>query len=75
MRASQLTGRRLHDKLVQGQALSTSLENSSAGSLCESESGDSELGNLNKSLIISHGGDHDNSSVLSLSEMFDKSSE
>lgn len=48
-------------QLVQGDSLTTSLENGSLGTSSESQSGNSALGELQDSVVISDGTDDDNS--------------
>lgn len=51
-----LTFGSLHNELVEGEALAASGGNASTGSLSESESGNSQLGDSEDSLIIGDGG-------------------
>ena len=67
-----LTSWRLHNELVEGHALATSLGDSGSSGLSESESSNGELGNLEHSLIIGNGGNDDDSSVLVLSKVLHK---
>ena len=58
-----------HHELIESHALSTGLNNSSSGSLGESEGGDGHLWDVKESDIIGDGGDGDNNLVLSLKEL------
>jgi hypothetical protein len=49
--------------LIKGKALSSGLGDSSSSSLGESESGNGELWNVNKSIVISDGGNGNDSFV------------
>jgi hypothetical protein len=62
---SERTCGRFHDKLVNSLARSTVLLDSGTGSLGEAESSNVKLGNLEDSLIISHGSDNNDGSVSS----------
>ena len=62
----------MHNELVEGHALATSLGDSGSSGLSESESSNSELGNLKHSLVIGDGRNDDNGSVLVLSEVLHK---
>ena len=52
----------LHDELVNSDAGATSLDNAGTGTLSEAESGDLELGQLQKSHVVSDSSDNDSSS-------------
>jgi len=60
------SSRGLHDKFINGHALSSWFSNSSSSSLSESKSSNSHLWYLIKSMIISHRSDNHNDFVLSL---------
>ena len=53
----------LHNELVEGHALATGLGDSSSGGLGESEGGNGELWYVNKSIVISDGGNGNDSFV------------
>ena len=57
----KLTSRGLHKKLIKSQAFSTGSSDSGAGGFGETKSSNSELGDNQNSLIISDGGDGDDS--------------
>jgi hypothetical protein len=58
-----------HNKLIEGEALSSGLDNSSSGGLGESEGSDGHLWDLVESVIVSDGGDSDDDLILSLKEL------
>ena len=66
-----LTLGRLHEELVNGEALATGGGDPGAGSLGEAESGHLDSGQLNESLVISDGADDNDGSVLLLAEMLE----
>ena len=53
----------MHDELVKSKALSAGLDDSGAGSLCETESSNCKLWNLDNSLIVSDSADNNGDSV------------
>ena len=59
----------LHDEFVKSEAFAAGLGDSGAGSFGEAESGDSQLGAVKDSLVISDGGDGNSDSFLLGSEM------
>lgn len=54
----------LHNELVEGEALTTSSGDASTGSLSESKSGNSQLGDSEDSLVIGDGGNNNGSLTL-----------
>lgn len=73
-----------HDQLIESQALTAGFDDSSAGSLGETESSNSKLGDLENSLVVGDGSNNNDGSfpkharrltwgryLLVLSEMFD----
>jgi hypothetical protein len=62
-RKEDLTSWGLHDELVKSKALSAGLGNSGTGSLCETESSNCKLWNLDDSLIVSDSADNNGDSV------------
>ena len=54
----------LHNELVEGEALTTSSGDASTGSLSESKSGNSQLGDSEDSLVIGDGGNNNDGLAL-----------
>lgn len=63
MRKGGLTSGGLHDQFVKSEALAASFGDSGTGGLSEAERGNSELGCLKNSLIISDSADDNGDSV------------
>lgn len=62
-RKEDLTSWGLHDELVKSKALSAGLGDSGTGSLCETESSNCKLWNLDNSLIVSDSADNNGDSI------------
>lgn len=58
------TGRGAHGQLIDGQGLTTSGDNASAGSVGVAEGSDRELGELKETVVVSDGADQDNGLAL-----------
>lgn len=58
------SSRRAEGELVEGEALTTSGQNASAGASSEPQSGDGELGHFQHSSVIGDGSDNDNGLAL-----------
>lgn len=59
----------MHNKFVKSEAFAAGLGDSGASSFGEAESSDSELGAVEDSLVIGHGGDGNSDSLVLGSEM------
>ena len=56
-------GGRLHDQLVNGQALAASLDNAGAGSLSEAKGGHLNFGEVESAVVVSHSANDDSGAV------------